>query len=1126
MTINAHQKNKEQYLVRRILKNVIEKTGTQILLVLLSFLTLNKTGHTQKLSEVMPPSPQVTNFQKFGDYPVSYNTGIPDISIPLYTIKSGELEMPIILRYHSSGIKPKTDDLSNIASGWVLDVGGLISRAVKGKADEQYARPINFMEAAQVDQNNYDHVLYLENLMLQGPYDAEYDKFAYSFLDKNGSFLINEEGDGNYVAHPYPYVPYKFKVQIAAPTASGQHKSISGIDIIDDKGIGYKFGYDNKEVATSGSNPQGAPTGFFLEEMSNSIGTDKIQLAYQQVPDFSVTTTYTSTSVGPDNGIALHDQCRWGLNETTPYGKCQSDGSVVYYHTKCLDRITFRGGYIQFNNSSDKRYVESIDIYNATGQKIRSIVFNRSNFSNSERTALNYIDIKNGDNTQAQRYSFEYDLSVSLADSECLEDAWGYCKGSGNSALSCPYRTITWVYNQGGSPPLYTNISIGNMNNAPDENFTKRFVLKKITYPTGGSSEFVFSGNRYMDIDGLSYGGGLRISQIINQDNTGNSQKKVYEYDPGFIEYSLKSESNIVTTSFFTNVPCSETDDVTPIWYQFRDRVYAYGWNSNLGDNRVYYRKITEFAGDLNTNIGKNIYTYTYENQNSSGVAAWGYIKGNYIPPAYIREYRNWGNGLLYKTETYKKGASNEMVKTKSSTNSYEFIDGARFNNLYTSVFCTYPYGGHSPTALFQQRKDITTGSSYTLGDLSWPSLVYNYDIVTGAYYMKSKVDSLYTDDGVLVQTTEYKHENPAHYYVTEARTAKSNGSVNTVRYKYPQDLSSDPVSASMIQANIISPIIETKVYDKKNDNEILKATTYMQYQNFDGQLLPGQLKSAVLSNPLVDRLQFNLYDKYGSILQQQKAKDVKEVYLWGYKSQYPVVKVVGSNYTTVIDKIADLQFKIDAATDISNNDEGVRSLLDGLRTAFGGDSKVQVSTYTYAPLIGMTSETDPAGRTIYYEYDDFGRLKVVKDDQGNIVKKICYSYAGQVIDCNTGMPVNTSPSWTATGNLRCVKDASNANTGEQEREERDNNPYSSTYNQLHWVTNGTNTTSCPLSCPNCTGEGKKCINAACQTGIKEFTSSVYNNSTHKYTCTYHYVWSDESISKDYTITQSSACPL
>ena len=58
--------------------------------------------------------------------------------------------------------------------------------------------------------------------------------------------------------------------------------------------------------------------------------------------------------------------------------------------------------------------------------------------------------------------------------------------------------------------------------------------------------------------------------------------------------------------------------------------------------------------------------------------------------------------------------------------------------------------------------------------------------------------------------------------------------------------------------------------------------------------------------------------------------------------------------------------------------------------------SNAQMTTYTYTPLIGMTSSCDIDNRVTYYYYDPLGRLKVVKDQDGNIVKTYDYHYQGQ----------------------------------------------------------------------------------------------------------------------------------
>jgi hypothetical protein len=55
--------------------------------------------------------------------------------------------------------------------------------------------------------------------------------------------------------------------------------------------------------------------------------------------------------------------------------------------------------------------------------------------------------------------------------------------------------------------------------------------------------------------------------------------------------------------------------------------------------------------------------------------------------------------------------------------------------------------------------------------------------------------------------------------------------------------------------------------------------------------------------------------------------------------------------------------------------------------------STAQMVSYTYSPLIGITSECDVANRITYYFYDGIGRLKWIKDQDGNIIKTFQYHY-------------------------------------------------------------------------------------------------------------------------------------
>jgi YD repeat-containing protein len=78
----------------------------------------------------------------------------------------------------------------------------------------------------------------------------------------------------------------------------------------------------------------------------------------------------------------------------------------------------------------------------------------------------------------------------------------------------------------------------------------------------------------------------------------------------------------------------------------------------------------------------------------------------------------------------------------------------------------------------------------------------------------------------------------------------------------------------------------------------------------------------------------------------------------------------------------------ISGATSITITGNGI--IIDDLRLC---PLNAHMTTYSYDPLVGLTSQTDAKGMTIYYEYDEFQRLKVVRDQNGSIVKTYQYNY-------------------------------------------------------------------------------------------------------------------------------------
>ncbi|MEL6627463.1 MAG: hypothetical protein AAFQ92_18215 [Bacteroidota bacterium] len=88
-----------------------------------------------KFEEPQFPSPNAAALGEYGDFPVSYHTGVPNISIPIYTVTEGSLQVPISLSYHSSGIQ--VDEVASwVGLGWSLNAGGVITRMINGTPDE------------------------------------------------------------------------------------------------------------------------------------------------------------------------------------------------------------------------------------------------------------------------------------------------------------------------------------------------------------------------------------------------------------------------------------------------------------------------------------------------------------------------------------------------------------------------------------------------------------------------------------------------------------------------------------------------------------------------------------------------------------------------------------------------------------------------------------------------------------------------------------------------------------------------------------------------------------------------------------------------------------------------------
>ncbi|WP_418698860.1 hypothetical protein [Bacteroides sp.] len=232
-------------------------------------------------------------------------------------------------------------------------------------------------------------------------------------------------------------------------------------------------------------------------------------------------------------------------------------------------------------------------------------------------------------------------------------------------------------------------------------------------------------------------------------------------------------------------------------------------------------------------------------------------------------------------------------------------------------------------------------------------------------------------------------------------RSIKTSGTDSlTYTYAYPNHFKFAPYS-DMTLKNMIKPVVESRML--KNGN--IKRGLLTQYSLWPGlnKIFPSsRSESQIAGNignpsalsssgasiyiyPYVST-SWDKYDSQGNCL-AATVRNVKTVFLWAYNSLYPVAKIEGATY-------AEVEGWLTAATisSLATNTTTVSTALDGIRDKLSGKG-VLVTTYTYQPLVGMTSMTAPNGEKTSYVYDSFDRLYQVKDHNGKVVEQYDYHY-------------------------------------------------------------------------------------------------------------------------------------
>lgn len=497
------------------------------------------------------------------------------------------------------------------------------------------------------------------------------------------------------------------------------------------------------------------------------------------------------------------------------------------------------------------------------------------------------------------------------------------------------------------------------------------------------------------------YGGGLRIKRIENytasDSLTSNFLASGKEYTYTDISDTAKSSGKLVnklSTSFrsksFTNFILTGCSGGYPnLEFHTVAKITS---NSQYGieGNSVIYKYVTEksLRNDNNPSDGYTLYEFTTDPDE--------------IPldnPA-VQIITSWKRGKILHKKVFKSvGAVDYVLKWEKNTyvedtTRISYLNG--FKMFRTSTMNIHPDpAGPLVTPFFLALLHGHYGVPYTVAQTVEP-ITYNF--LVPWFYLKETENTEYfynetnTLTNTLVTTKTFDYNNPVHLQLSSEKTTTSDGQQAETKYFYAQDseVASEPNingATGLIARNMIGVPLLTKT---------LKGTTTVSEQKTEyvpfatdspsvNNLLPKFVYTKKGTNVFEKRITYD-YDDSGNVCQYTPENGTPVSIIWGYNKTKPIAKIENATYSSInATQLANAQ----AASDTGNEAD----MLTAFNSIQGSLPNAMISTYTYYPLVGVKSITDPKGDTTQYFYDDNGRLISVRDKDNNILSENEYHY-------------------------------------------------------------------------------------------------------------------------------------
>lgn len=704
--------------------------------------------------------------------------------------------------------------------------------------------------------------------------------------------------------------------------------------------------------------------------------------------------------------------------------------SVSISSTKHINTYRLAYGYMNSSTVTGTTYTPS----------------NAGMFGNMPNFRLQLLSVS--DNTGAV-YAFTYNPTLLPPKNSLAQDFWGFYNGQLNNFSLIPNPVNLLISGLGNN---------GN-NNSASAYYSQAGMLTKIQYPTGGTDSIEYELNKFSNYwvpdsgsttNVVSTGNGLRVHAIdYRAQGTRNARRTVFSYMNGVDIVPLHIYSNY-------SVPQALSGGTIYLSEYTVNELRAKGFFSSnplASLSGVGYGEVIEkdVAPD-GTNNGQtiNFYADTADNVSNSGVTASEVMvalpatKVASTPengsPLMSLTYDNQGNLLKRTVYSYTNILSNYYYGARIfGYGTYSVLGNgscSSWSNFPQNLMAFYPIFDFESlrtgtvTTEYSGPDSLVTTEGVTYDSYNQPYVIIRY---TPAYYQSQTLEYPYTNNFYHDAASQrylmgdHRLSDVVYQQTYQGRYPFQNGLADSAIKHYAQGPNGAVVEQSMsayknlMVANPMPDSVNYDLYDSTYANLLQLTHNYSTQSllwNYNGELVSAQVTNATQANIAATSFEstgngnwqysgastadttsptgsycYNLGQSGGTITSRSLSTSTAYVLSYWIKGSTPL-SITGTQpgypiQGKTIKGWTYFEHKVAGQSTITVSGTG---FIDELRLY---PTTAQMTTYTYWPMVGITTQCDVDNRVTYYDYDAYGRLKDLRDQDGNIIKTYNYHYKG-----------------------------------------------------------------------------------------------------------------------------------